>query len=217
VVQSPPGRRPRPSGRGSAQGREQWLELPGWRQPLDTLLVLAVTFSVAWVALVVIPAGPSGGERTAVEGAVAVQETDAPAADPTTDPSQWIAGPFYTGAPAAPTSEIAAGDNVVAAHASATRAPAPRAIARRTSQAAPRTTAPRSTTTRAAAAAVAAAVPSTSTSAAPVTTGAGTTTEAPTTTTAATTTTPTTTTPTSTTTESPTTTATPTTTEPPQQ
>src|SRR3954470_13095629 len=36
-----------------------------------------------------------------------VRHTDAPPTDETTDPSQWMAGPVYTGGPAAPPTEVA--------------------------------------------------------------------------------------------------------------
>ena len=84
--------------RGSDAGPEQWLELPGWRKPLDTLLVLAVTFSAAWLGLVVIPAAANDGETPVADETVVAS---APTADETTDPGQWVAGPVYTGGPAA--------------------------------------------------------------------------------------------------------------------
>jgi hypothetical protein len=81
VTHSPPGRRAPRARAASGAGPEQWLELPGWRRPLDTLLVLAVTFSAAWLGLVVIPAAANDGETPAAEktAVASPSSADAPA------------------------------------------------------------------------------------------------------------------------------------------
>lgn len=142
-MQSPPGRRARRSRRGDP-GADQWLELPGWRRPLDALLVLAVAFSAAWIGLVVIPAAAHDSQATiAGKSAGNVRHADSPATHESADPSTWMAGPVYTGAPAAPSTQATTGVDVVAAPAAETPAPAPRLGPKRTTQAVPRTTAPR--------------------------------------------------------------------------
>jgi hypothetical protein len=139
MVRSPAGRRaPRTGG----PTPEQWLEVPGWRRPVDTLLVLAVTFATAWVGLVVIPAA-ANNDTTTVTDRSPDTENDAapPTVDPTTDPSQWFAGPVYTGGPAAPTTEQAVPTEAVVV--AAPRTTAPRFVPKRTTtHAAPRTTRP---------------------------------------------------------------------------
>ena len=150
MTHSPPGRRAARKRSAAGAGPEQWLELPGWRKPLDALLVLAVTFSVAWLGLVVVPAAVNGAETPIAEEA----DTDAapaPTADETTDPGQWIAGPDFTGAPVAPTQALATEAEVVAAPSPQPRAPVTRATPRRTTpRPVPRTTTPAPTTAAAA-------------------------------------------------------------------
>ena len=212
MTRSPAGRR---APRSSGAGPDEWLEVPGWRRPVDTLLVLAVTFATAWVGLVVIPA--AANSDSGVTDKVTPTENDAspPTADPTQDPGQWFAGPVYTGGPAAPTTaQVADGATVVVA---APRTPAHRATPRKaTTDPAPRTTAkPPAPTTTVAAAAAAATTPVLTTTAEttpPVTTTPETTT--PETTTPETTTPETTTTSSSTTTETTTTTPSTSTSEP---
>jgi hypothetical protein len=169
VGQSPPGRRDPRSRRTTGPGPDQWLQLPRWRAPLDTLLVLAVAFSAAWLGLVVIPAAANSGQTPVAEQADdTVRDPSPPAADETTDPSQWIAGPVYTGAPAAPTTEPAVGADVVAAPAAETRAPAARVAPKRTpSRTVPRSTARRPSTPTVAHAVVAATTTPTKTTPAP--------------------------------------------------
>lgn len=210
MTKSPPARRGSRARRGTDAGPEQWLELPGWRKPLDALLALAVTFSAAWLGLVVIPAAANGSDTTIADEPV---DASGPTAEPTPDLSQWMAGPTYTGGPAVPTTALATTAEVVAA-VDTQPPPAPRAAPRRTSsRAVPRTTAPRTTAAPVApavAAATTAALPTTET---PATSAVLTTSE-----TATTTATETTTTETSsetTTTETPTTTTAPATTTPP--
>jgi hypothetical protein len=141
VTKSPPARRGGRSRRGADAGPEQWLELAGWRKPLDALLALAVTFSAAWLGLVVIPAAANGSDTTIADEPV---DASGPTAKPTPDLSEWVAGPSYTGAPAPPTTALATTVETVAAPATQARQPAPRVTPRRTtSRAVPRTTAPR--------------------------------------------------------------------------
>jgi hypothetical protein len=161
VTKSPPARRGGRSRGGADAGPEQWLELAGWRKPLDALLALAVTFSAAWLGLVVIPAAANGSDTTIADEPV---DASGPTAKPTPDLSEWMAGPTYTGAPAVPTTALATTAEVVAA-ADTQLPPAPRAAPRRTSsRAVPRTTAPRTT-----AAPVAPAVAAATTAAPPTT------------------------------------------------
>jgi len=124
MTRSPAGRR---APRAGGPGPEEWLELPGWRRPVDTLLVLAVTFATAWVGLVVIPAAANSGSTPVADRTThTVSDAAPPTAGPSQDPSQWIAGPVYTGDAAIPT----AAEQVVA-EARAVVA-APRTAARRT-------------------------------------------------------------------------------------
>src|SRR5690349_7878963 len=118
MTQSPPGRRAPRSRRAVGADPEKWLEVPGWRKPLDTLLALVVTPAAANVDRS--PEPQAAPETT--------HHSSAPVADATTDPSQWIAGPVYTGGPAAPTSQVfaAAESEVVAAPIH--HAPAPRVV-----------------------------------------------------------------------------------------
>jgi hypothetical protein len=152
MVRSPAGRRaPRAGGRTT----DQWLEVPGWRRPVDTLLVLAVTFATAWVGLVVIPAAANSDSGTVTDRTPTENDASPPTADPTQDPSQWFAGPVYTGGPAASTTAQAVATQAVVLE---QPKPAPRAAPKRTTtHAAPRTTPrlPAPTTTVAAAAAAA--------------------------------------------------------------
>jgi len=202
-----------PRGRHRRTGdptREQWLQVPGWRGPVDTLLVLAVTFATAWVGLVVISAAANDDATTVTAN---THDASPPTVDPTTDPSPWIAGPVSTGRPAAPTTEqqvVVASVPVIAAP----RTTAPRVDPEHTTHAGPRTTPPPAPGTTVAPA-VAAAVTSGATTTDPTTTA--TTTPTATTTTAATTTPTETATPTATdtTSETPTTSATETTTSSP--
>jgi hypothetical protein len=162
VAKSPSARRGGRSRRGADAGPEQWLELAGWRKPLDALLALAVTFSAAWLGLVVIPAAANGSDTTIADEPV---DASGPTAKPTPDLSEWVAGPSYTGAPAPPTTALATTVETVAAPATQARQPAPRVTPRRTtSRAVPRTTAPRTT-----AAPVAPAVAAATTAAPPTT------------------------------------------------
>jgi hypothetical protein len=183
VTKSPPARRGGRSRRGADAGPEQWLELAGWRKPLDALLALAVTFSAAWLGLVVIPAAANGSDTTIADEPV---DASGPTADPTTDLSEWVAGPVYTGAPTPPTTELATATDTVAAPTTEQREPAPRAVPTRTSsRTAPRSTAPRSTAPRSSAPPVAVAqevvtTSETPTSDAPVTSTAPTTSGTPT-------------------------------------
>jgi hypothetical protein len=147
MTRSPAGRR---APRAGGPGPDEWLEVPGWRRPVDTLLVLAVTFATAWVGLVVIPAA-AHSDSTQVQNPTTHTENDAspPTAGPSRDPSQWFAGPVYTGEPpAVPTVEQVAAEApvVVAAPRTAAHRTTPR---RTTTHAAPRTTAkaPAATTT----------------------------------------------------------------------
>jgi hypothetical protein len=141
VAKSPSARRGGRSRRGADAGPEQWLELAGWRKPLDALLALAVTFSAAWLGLVVIPAAANGSDTTIADEPV---DASGPTAKPTPDLSEWVAGPSYTGAPATPTTALATTVETVAAPATQARQPAPRVTPRRTtSRAVSRTTAPR--------------------------------------------------------------------------
>jgi hypothetical protein len=203
MARSPAGRRAPRTGGASP---DEWLEVPGWRRPLDTLLVLAVTFATAWVGLVVIPAAANSDSSTVTDRPHSENDASPPTADPTQDPRQWLAGPAYTGGPAAPATEqaVATGNALVVA---APRAPALRATPpRTTTPSAPRTTTkpPAPTTTVGAAVAAAVSTPGGTPSAVTTT---------PVTTTPVTTTPEVTTTPTGTTTSSETTSSSPTTTE----
>jgi len=168
-----------PRGRHRRTGdptREQWLQVPGWRGPVDTLLVLAVTFATAWVGLVVISAAANDDATTVTAN---THGASSPTVDPTTDPSQGFAGPVSTGRPAAPTTEqqvLVAPVPVIAAP----RTTAPRVDPEHTTtHAGPRTTPPPAPGTTVAPA-VAAAVTSGATTSDPTT--AATTTPAETTT-----------------------------------
>lgn len=159
MAHSPAGRRARRTANGPTP--EQWLELPGWRRPVDTLLVLAVTFATAWVGLVVIPAATNSRPPTVTDRADSAPATST-SAHRTTDPGAWFAGPVYTGGPAAPTTEqpIATPAAVVAAP----RAPVTRVVPQRTTpRVAPRPTtrapAPRTTVAAAVATATSTQVP----------------------------------------------------------
>jgi hypothetical protein len=186
MVRSPAGRRAPGTGGASP---DQWLEVPGWRGPLDTLIVLAVILAGVWVGLVVIPSA-ANSDQPAVTDRTTQDDASPPTAVPSQDPSQWIAGPVYIGGPAGPTTEqgvVAAAPVVVA------QPPAHRATARQTAtHAAPRTTAMRPAPKGAVAAAVPAPVTTPAVAAAATTsTPAATTTPPAPTTTATETTTPT--------------------------
>lgn len=133
MVRSPAGRRLRT---GDASP-DQWLEVPGWRGPLDTLLVLAVTFAGVWAGLVVIPEAANSHQTTVTDGTPHPENDASP---PTAGPSQWFAGPVYTGGPAAPTPQRAVATQPVVVD--APPVPAPRPVPRRTTHVTTRTTPP---------------------------------------------------------------------------
>lgn len=58
--------------RGTRRGESisaQWLALPGWRKPLDTLIALGVVGAAAWLVLLVGPASMNPGPASGAAGA----------------------------------------------------------------------------------------------------------------------------------------------------
>ena len=207
MTKSPAGRRPRTGSRTT----DQWLELPGWRRPVDTLLVLGATVATVWMGLAVLPAA-AHSVGAAIENWYTHmdQYTSPPAAGPAQDPGAWIAGPAYPGGPGGPAGQQPLARLEVIGE--ATRSPAPhvarqhpathaasRTTPRKTSESKPRTTPGAHASTMHAGTLLAAAELPATTTAPPATTADPTTSE----------TTPTTTTPTTTTSDPATTTSDP--------
>jgi len=106
----------KPAGRGNPRTRanrartaDQWLELPGWRRPLDAVFVFALVAGIAWLVLVTIPAAANrspeaalADEGTSTTSEDADREAVQDEAEAPVDDDQWVAGPVYNGPPPAP-------------------------------------------------------------------------------------------------------------------
>jgi hypothetical protein len=102
----------KPAGRGNPRTRanrartaDQWLQLPGWRRPLDAVFVFALVAGIAWLVLVTIPAAANRGpDAVLADESTSTTSADErePAPDDPGTSDEWVAGPLYTGAPPPP-------------------------------------------------------------------------------------------------------------------
>lgn len=102
----------KPAGRGNPRTRanrartaDQWLELPGWRRPLDAVFAFVLVAGIAWLVLVTIPAAADRAPDAVLAddstSTTAVDDRESEPDDPGTS-DEWVAGPVYTGAPPTP-------------------------------------------------------------------------------------------------------------------